>query len=44
MKDKDYAKHEFLKDVEVEGHIVGFKYDWIIMGVFAIILVIAFVS
>lgn len=40
---KDYAKHNFLKDIEVEGK-GGFKGDWIVMGalVAIVILVIIF--
>lgn len=41
---KDYAKHDFLKDIEVEGKIGGFKGDWIVGLALVAILVIAFVS
>lgn len=44
MQQQDYAKHEFLKDIEVEGKIGGFKGDWIagLALVAIVILVIIF--
>lgn len=41
---KDHAKHDFLKDIEVEGKVGGFKGDWIVGLALMAILVIAFVS
>lgn len=40
---KDYAKHDFLKDIEVEGN-GGFKGDWIVLAMLIGILVVVFVG
>jgi len=40
---KDYAKHDFLKDIEVEGK-GGFKGDWIVLAMLVGILVVVFVG
>ena len=38
---KDYAKHDFLKDIEVEGRVGGFKGDWIVgLALVAIVILV----
>jgi hypothetical protein len=37
---KDYAKHDFLKDIEVEGKVVGFKGDFLVGLMFMAIIVL----
>lgn len=44
MQQQDYAKHDFLKDIEVEGKVGGFKGDWIVGLALMTLLVIALVS
>jgi len=38
---KDHAKHDFLKDIEVEGKVGGFKGDWIVgLALVAIVILV----
>lgn len=41
MQQQDYAKHDFLKDIEVEGRVGGFKGDWIVgLALVAIVILV----
>ena len=40
---KDYAKHDFLKDIEVEGKVGGFKGDFLVGLMFMAIIVLVIV-
>lgn len=40
---KDYAKHDFLKDIEVEGSVGGFEGDFLVGLMFMTIIVLVIV-
>lgn len=40
---KDYAKHDFLKDIEVDGEVRGFRGDFLVGLMFMAIIVLVIV-